>query len=47
MERLGYFDSIVPSLVCILTKQHGIHGGKYLLNSPGNAISETLNFKIS
>ena len=47
MERLGYFDSIVPSLVCILTKQHGVHGGKYLLNSPGNAISETLNFKIS
>ena len=24
----------------------GIHGGKYLLKTPGNAISETLNFKI-
>ena len=23
-------DGIVPSLACILTKQHGIHGGKYL-----------------
>ena len=24
MECLGHFDSIVPSLACILTKQHGI-----------------------
>ena len=36
----------VPSLVCILMKQHGIHSGKYLLKTPRNAISETLNFKI-
>ena len=27
------------------TKQHGICGGKYLLKTPGNAISETLNFQ--
>ena len=36
MECLGNFDGIVPSLACILTKQHGIHGGKYLLKPPGN-----------
>ena len=38
---------IVPSLPCILAKQHGVSGGKYLLKTPGNAISETLNFKMS
>ena len=43
MECLGHFDSIVPSLACILTKQHGIWWKIPL----GNAISETLNFKIS
>ena len=43
----GHFDGIVPSLACILTKQHGIHGGKYLLKTPGSAISKTLIFKIS
>ena len=26
-------------------KQHGVHGGKYLLKTPGNAISETLKFQ--
>ena len=31
VERLGHFNSIVPSLVSILTKQHGPPGGKYLL----------------
>ena len=35
------------SLACIPTKQHGVRGGKYLLNTPGDAISETLNFKMS
>ena len=50
--RLGHFDSllngIVPSLARILTKQHGIRGGgEYLLKTPENAISETLNFKMS
>ena len=30
LERLGRFDGIVPSLVCIPTKQHSIRGGKYL-----------------
>ncbi|CAH3141018.1 unnamed protein product [Porites lobata] len=49
---LGHFDSlfdgIVPSLARILTKQHGIRGGgEYLLKTPENAISETLNFKMS
>ena len=47
VEHLGHFDGIVPSLACILTKQHGVRGGKYLLKTPGNTISETLNFKIS
>ena len=47
MEHLGHFDSIVSSLVCILTKQHGICGEKFLLKTPGNAISVTLYFKIS
>ena len=50
--RLGHFDSlfdgIVPSLARILTKQHGIRGsGEYLVKTPENAISETLNFKMS
>ena len=47
MEHLGHFDGIVPSLVCILTKQHGVHGGKCLLKTPENAISVTQNFKMS
>ena len=47
MEHLGHFDGIVPSLACILTKQHGVRSEKYLLKTPGNTISETLNFKIS
>ena len=47
LERLGHFDGIVPSLACILMKQRGIRGGKYLLKTPGNAISEALNFKMS
>ena len=29
MECLGHFDSIVPSLARILTKQHGVRSGKY------------------
>ena len=40
MECLGHFDSIVPSLACIPTKQW-LPGGKYLLKTPGNMISET------
>ena len=47
MERLEHFKGIVLSLACILTKQHGIRGGNCLLKTPGNGISETLNFKIS
>ena len=46
MERLGHFDGIVRSLACILTKQHGVRGGKYLMKIPGNAISEDLNFTL-
>ena len=43
-----FFDGIVPSLPRVLTKQHGIRGaGEYLLKTPENAISETLNFKMS
>ena len=44
---MGHFDHIVPSLASILTKQQGVHGGKYVLKISGNAISETLNFKMS
>ena len=49
MERPGHCDGIVPYLACIVTKQHGVRGGKYLLKTPGNAISKTvtLNFKMS
>ena len=47
MEHLGHFDGIVSSLVWTLTKQHGTCGGKFLLKTPGNTISETLYFKIS
>ena len=47
MECLGHFDSIVPSLACILTKQNGVRSGKHLLKTPANAISETLTFKMS
>ena len=47
VERLGHFNGIILSLACILTIQHGVRGGKFLLKSPGNAISETLNFKMS
>ena len=47
VEHLGHFYGIVPSLACFLTKQHGVCSGKYLFKTPGNAISETLNFKIS
>ena len=28
-------------------EKRGVHGGKYLLNTPENAISESLNFKMS
>ena len=31
----------------ILMKQHSIRSWRYLLKTPGNAISETLNFKMS
>ena len=37
---------IVTSLVCILTKQHGVRSGKYGMKTSGNMISETLNFKM-
>ena len=47
VERWGHFDSIVPSLVYILTKQHGVCGGKHYLKTPFNAIFETLNFEMS
>ena len=47
MQCCGHFDSFVPSLASILTKQHSIRSGKYLLKTPGNAISDTLNIKLS
>ena len=42
VECLGHFNGM-----CILTKPDGIHSGKYILKTPGDAISETLNFKMS
>ena len=47
MEHLGHFNGIIPSLGCILIKQHGVRGGKFLLKTPGNAISESINFRMS
>ena len=49
MECPGHCDGIVPCLACIVTKQHGVRSGKYLLKTPGNAISKTvtLNLKMS
>ena len=47
VECLGHFNGIIPSLAGILKNQHGVRIGKFLLNTPGNAISETLNFKMS
>ena len=41
MECLRHFEGIVPSVASILTKQYSIRDGKYLLKTPGNAISET------
>lgn len=40
-------NGIVVSVASIVTKQHNIRGGKYLLKTLGNAISETLNLKMS
>ena len=39
--------ALVLSLACILMNQHGVRGGKQILKTPGNGISETLNFKMS
>ena len=47
VKHLRHFSGIVPSLVCILTKQHGFRSGKYLLKTLENAISETVNVKMS
>ena len=47
MEHLGHFNGIIPSLVCISTKQDGVHSGKCFLKTLGNMISKTLTFKIS
>ena len=45
VKRLGHFDCIVLSLVCILMKQRGVHGGKYLLKTLRSGIFWTLNLK--
>ena len=47
MECLRHYNGIIPSLKFILKKKQGVRSGKYLLNTPENAISETLNFKMS
>ena len=48
LNAWGISMAIVLSLACIiLTKQHAIRGGKYLLKTPVTTISETLNFKMS
>ena len=43
LECLVPFEGIALSLAYILTKQHGVRGGKHLLKIAGNAISETQN----
>ena len=30
VEHLGHFNGIIPSLGCILIKQHGVRGEKFL-----------------
>ena len=47
VEHLRHFGGVVSGLLCILTKQHGLCCGKYLLKPPGNSISETLSVKMS
>ena len=48
VEHLGHFNGIIPSLGCILIKQHGVRGEKFLqLKTSGNAISESINFRMS
>ena len=47
MEHPGHCDGIFPCLACIVMKQHGVCSGKHLLKTTGNAISKTLNFKMS
>ena len=42
LECQGHFDCTVPSLACILTKQHGVCSEKHLLKTPGDAITRTL-----
>ena len=46
-RAMSWIDGIGPSFACtcILMKQYGIRGGKYLLKTPRNAISETLKFQ--
>ena len=39
--------ALFPGFLCILTKQHGLCCGKYLLKTPVNSISETLSVKMS
>ena len=46
-REMSWNASDISTAFVILTKQHGLRGGKFLLKSPGNAISETLNFKMS
>ena len=42
-----WIDGIGPSFACtcILMKQYGVRGAKYLLKTPRNAISETPKFQ--
>ena len=49
VECLWRFDGIrfPVNIASILREQHSIRSWKYLLKTPGNAISETLNFKMS
>ena len=41
IECLQHFHGLVPSVASILTKQYSLRGGKYLVKTPENAISET------
>ena len=47
VECLGHFNDIVPSLKCVLTKQHGVCGGKYFLKNPCKRHFRNSKFQMS
>ena len=47
VECLGHFNGIVPSITCVLTKQHGVCGGKYFLKNPCKRHFRNSKFQMS